>query len=148
MITDYLSAGDLIIARLKAQIPNVAVLSARDLNGVKEFSQPAPAVQVLYAGDQVIPGDLSDDAIATVVEQRWLLVVVTRSAKDTRGGTGAREEAGPLVTEVIQAVQGYSLGTGFSDLRRLNGPAPSFGPGVLYVPLMYGTVVGTTGSGT
>lgn len=97
----FLAAEPLIVARLIEACPSArAVLTTRDLGGVQESSQVAPALHVCHDGwaiDEVIGmGDTSR------VVEHWLVVAVVRHARQGRDAAAAlREEAAPLVAEAM-----------------------------------------------
>jgi hypothetical protein len=140
MITNYLAAESLIIARLKAQVPTFrAVYGAADLAGVEERAQVTPAAHVIYDGDAVPGGEVNraGAGAAQVVAQHWLVVVAVRNVRDTQGGQYTREEAGPLVSQTITALSGWKPSTDFRPLRRTSAPKPAFTNGFGYFPLMF-----------
>lgn len=121
---------------LKAQLrtaldARVHVLSAAELEGVAEATQPTPAVHVLYRGFQVRAYGSS----TMEIDQYWLTVVAVRNARDPVSAEAARTDAGPLAMAVIDAL----LGREFDDCGPLaplqNPPAPGFSAGHLYLPL-------------
>ncbi|GEK71596.1 MULTISPECIES: phage tail terminator protein [Halomonas] len=139
MISDYLAAEQAIIDRLTARLPEVAIQSAPDLAGVVEDRQVTPAVIVLYAGDQVPGGDAVDQGDYHRIRQRWMTVVSVRSARGQRSGEGVREAAGPLLTQVIQALGGWRPAKGLGRMVRESAPRPAFTRGGYgYFPLQWG----------
>ena len=145
---NFLAAEPLLIARLEAVLPaEVHVLSAADLAHVAGDQQPTPAVHVLYQGYQV--ADTRTSA-AAAVDQQWLTVVVTRNVADIEQGFHARQAAGPLAAQVMDALYRHRLkkdgkSFGVSPLRLASAPAPGFLNGHYYLPL--GWTVGVMFSG-
>ena len=138
---NFLAAEPLIVARLRAMLPaEVHVLSAADLATVAEEQQPTPAVHVLYGAYRV--ADSSVGAMASV-EQSWLTVIVTRHLSDIEQGFHARQAAGPLAAQVMDALfrhrlrraDGKTLGAG--PLRMDEAPSPGFSNGRFYLPLAW-----------
>ncbi len=145
---NFLAAESLLIARLRDVLPtDVHVLSAADLSGVADTQQPTPAVHVIYTGYQV--ADTRTGA-AAAIDQQWLTIVVTRNVADIEQGFHARQAAGPLAAQVMDALYrhrlkqgGKSFGAG--PLRMASAPAPGFLDGHFYLPL--GWTVGVMFSG-
>ena len=57
MFTDIEQA---LVERLKAEMPNVHVLTATELSEVDEARQPTPAVHVIYNGYRTLPNARTD----------------------------------------------------------------------------------------
>ncbi|MEW6446327.1 MAG: DUF1834 domain-containing protein [Pseudomonadota bacterium] len=125
-----------IIARLRERLPgHVHVLSAADLAGVAEGSQPTPAVHVVYQGYRVI--ESRPDGRAARLQQTWLVVVAVRNVRDASAGSAARSDAGLLADGVIAALMGWKLDAVNKPLKLTNAPAAGFRAGFLYVPLAF-----------
>lgn len=134
---NYLSAGPLIIDKLKAEIPDLAnfIFNTADLEGVSGAKQHAPALHVLYFGDRV----LESRGPACTVEQLWYVVVVTRNVKTQITAEDARMEAGVLAKKVMLALLGWEPTNEHGAMKRTNGVSPAFGAGFAYVPLLFTT---------
>lgn len=145
MAANYLAAEALLIERLHATVSGVRkIYSAAELAGVEEQAQTTPALHVVYSGD--VLDDSAARGRGQVVAQEWLVVTAVRNARDQQGGVAAREDAGPLLTQVIEALSGWSPGPGFDPLRRINAPRPAYRPGgYAYFPLGFSTKVITQG---
>lgn len=131
MIADYLAAEDAIRQRLEAEVTAArAVLASAELASMQERGQITPALHVIYGGDTVPtgPGQV-DDGRYHVIHQRWLVIVAVRSARGQQTGTGARDEAGPLMTAVMQALAGWRPLPELGTLRRASAPGPAYSPG-------------------
>jgi len=108
---NFLALEPLIVARLKSALPaDVHVLSAADLAGIAESAQPTPAVHVLYRGYRVRDADVPAFA---AIEQTWLTVIAARNLTDLASGSDARQAAGPLAADVIDALYQHR----FSDYK-------------------------------
>lgn len=130
---NFLFLEPLIKDALRARLdPRVFVLSAADL-GVAEDHQPTPAVHVLYTGYRVAD---SDNGFFVGLAQTWLTVVVTAHLGDIVGGEDARQLAGPLAADVIDALHFKRLG-GASPLQLTQAPAAGFSAGHFYLPLAW-----------
>jgi hypothetical protein len=132
----YLDLGDIIARRLSEQLratqPNLAVLSARDLAGVRESEQRLPAVHVLYAGDNIDTAQ-GRGAMQTV-DQGWMVVCAVR---DLRGSDTSAADMGELIDDVLQTLLGWHPSATHGHLRRVSAPAPIYRGGVFYVPLLF-----------
>lgn len=140
MISDYLAAEPLLIARLRAAVAGFrAVLGAADLDGVAEGAQTVPAAHVIYDGDALPGGDASRGGAgaAQMVAQRWLVVVAVRNVRQAATGDGARGEAGPLISQTLAALSGWQPSPSFRPLRRVAGPRPGYNAGFGYFPLLF-----------
>jgi hypothetical protein len=136
---NFLGAEPLIIERLKAVLPpEVHVLSAADLADVAAEQQPTPAVHVVYGGYRA---EDSRTGATTVVVQSWITVIVTRNVADIEQGFHARQAAGPLAGQVMDALYRHRLlrapnvPFGSGPLRLAAAPAPGFDAGHFYLPL-------------
>lgn len=142
---NFLAAEALLIERLRAALPpEVHVLTAADLAGVASSEQPTPAVHLVYMGYRV--GEARTGALLGV-EQHWLTVVVTRNVADIEAGFHARQAAGPLAAQVMQALYrhrlrdsaGQLLGT--APVQLSPAPTPGFNDGHFYLPLGWAVTV-------
>jgi hypothetical protein len=143
---DHLVLEEAIRARLEAQVASARHhLTVADLEGVQEEEQKHPAVHVVYNGDQV--GGDSGDGWAQKITQDWMVVVAVRNQRGGRSGSGARGEAGPIVSEVLTAMQGWSPEPAtFDPFVRVSAPGPAApGAGFFYVPLVFRTGFATYG---
>lgn len=140
MIADYLGAEPALLARVSA-IPGIhSVLSAADLSDLAETAQRTPAVHVLYMGDEVNEGRL-----AQVVKQRWMIVLAVRHARD-KSGSHARETAGPLLSALLDSLQGWRPTEWHEAMVRINAPEPAYTPGYAYFPLQFEALMTTKGA--
>jgi phage gp37-like protein len=123
-----------LVERLKARLPaGVHVLSAADLAGVAEGSQPTPAVHVVYQGYRV--SESRPDGRAARIEQTWLVVVAVRNVRDARSGGAARADAGDLAESVIAAIMGWQPEGTSSPLKLTTAPRAGYAAGHIYMPL-------------
>ena len=138
---NFLGAEALIVARLKAVLStDVHVLSASDLAKIVGAQQPTPAVHVVYGGYAV-----EDGKVPALVRtsQEWITVVVTRNVADIEQGFHARQAAGPLACQVIDALHRHTLKEesgeplGAGPMRLTAAPTPGFDDGHFYLPLAW-----------
>lgn len=129
----FLALEQILIDRLREVLPpNVHVLSAADLAAATEATQPTPAVHVLYRtyrrGNPKPAG-----RVETV--QDWLTVVAVRNLRSLGNGEQARDEAGPLLAQVIDALDRYQPGAGYGSLALADAPPAGYRAGHGYFPL-------------
>lgn len=141
-VTDHLMAEPLLIERVKSQVNGLrAVLSAADLAGVTAAQQLTPAVHVLYMGDQVPTGegDRGWTGRPQKIIQQWMAVVAVRNARTQRTGAAAREDAGPLLSQLIAALAGFQLADELQPLKRIAAPKPAYDASWAYFPTQWTT---------
>lgn len=145
MLSNFLAAEPLIIARLKAKTSVRHVLSVADLAGVEEGGQFTPAMHVLFTG--YAPTQEREDGRIQQIEQTWTVVVAVRNVRDTRTGAAARSEAGVLITETLAALAGWKPSDEFSALKLARAVPPAFTTGFAYFPLAFTARVLAEGEG-
>ncbi|ACL71489.1 conserved hypothetical protein [Thioalkalivibrio sulfidiphilus HL-EbGr7] len=138
MTGHFLALEPLIEARLKAHLPaGVHVLTAADLAGVEERAQVTPAVHLIYRGYR--PTQDQGQGKIQEIEQIWWTVVAVRSARDIKGGSGTREQAGPIIDAVLEALMGWRPIEGYLPLKLAPSAAPAYRAGFAYHPLGWTT---------
>lgn len=142
-MTDYLSAGPLIIARIKAKTGIEDVRPARELAGIAESAIRSPSVFVVYGGDTL--GANGGRGQAQVVRQRWVVVLAVRNATQGDGGEATATEAGPLITELLESLQGWEPSTNHGPLERKQAQQPGYSPAFAYYPLAFDCQLFTIG---
>lgn len=137
-MNDYFSAQELILVRLIQQLPEFRLVrGARDLASVRARPGASPSAYVLYNGQEALVGAGREQAVA----QQWLVVVVVKNLRDSVGGQGERQEVGPLLIQVCQALLGWKPGEEHGALAMANAPGPTFHEGFGFYPLMFTTRV-------
>jgi hypothetical protein len=151
MLDNYLAAEELIKARLAeklSEVPALNILSAADLDGVKEASQVTPAVHVMYFDDEV-PGSDGDAALKSrhqKTQQLWAVILVVRNVRD-KTGQASREDAGLLISTLLDTLQGWKPSAEHGPLRRRKAPfRTTYRNGFAYFPFLFSTQIVTTGS--
>jgi phage gp37-like protein len=132
----YAEIEQAIVDRLVARMPqgtHVGVL--RDVATVPELRQKAPAVWVVYDGYRVGDRLPAQSGVCQVV-QEWFVVVAAKSARGQGGVDEARDAAGALCEQVLQALLGFHLGGG-RYLRLEEAPGPEYDAGYCHVPLAF-----------
>ena len=139
LITDYFAAEDAIVARLKEAVPEAkAVLTPFTANDIKELAQVTPCLHVIYAGDNVAR-DSAGNRIASMVDQRWLVIIAVRTAHaQLADTTEIRRLVGPLVVKVLVALQGWSPVEWMRPLGRSSGSPPAgYSSSFAYYPFVF-----------
>lgn len=140
MIEHYLAAEQLIVERIRAQMPDLKnVFGMADLASIQDnASQFAPCVCVVYDGDEVPQGDSAraGAGAAQVVQQRWVAWLIVRNVRSAARGEAARSEAGPMLSALLSALAGWSPGPDYRPLRRGSSPRPLYLTGTLHFPVL------------
>lgn len=110
--------------------PAVHVLTAADLDGVKEQAQRTPAIHVIYGGYSIA----EDMRVTWRLAHRWYIVAAVRSAAKVRSGQVARLSAGALGARVTAALAGQCLPGAASALMLVTPPAARYAAGFQYIP--------------
>jgi hypothetical protein len=131
----FQAVEQIIIDRLRAKLPDVTVEPLRELERVPELRQKAPAVFVIYDGYTVGQSLMPTGAIQQIT-QDWYVVVATKSAKGNGNVNAARDQAGEICEQVLDALLGFHLGGG-RYLRLSDAPGPEYDAGYCHVPLAF-----------
>jgi len=131
----FQAVEQIIIDRLRAKLPDVTVEPLRELERVPELRQKAPAVFVIYDGYTVGQSLMPTGAIQQIT-QDWYVVVATKSAKGNGNVNAARDQAGEICEQVLDALLGFHLGLG-RYLRLSDAPGPEYDAGYCHVPLAF-----------
>ena len=112
---------------------------------VLEATAVTPAALVVYLGDKV-----SEEAprYATRLVQTWAVVVAVRSPASASSQDDSRSLAGPLITQVIGALQGFTPADGYQWLRFADGVRATYyegGAAAFLVPFKVEYSVKATG---
>ena len=146
----HLSAETIITDQLKAGVDSIAnnrVLNAADMEGMTENSQPAASLQVIFFDEAPVSGKNGVSAHNQLVDQFWLVVVVVRNVK-AASGVNARNDAGPIISDVIAALHHFDMGGHpFMKLVRVKAPVrATYRNGFFYFPMMFKTRFSTAGN--
>lgn len=126
---DLLAAGDELKALIQPLVGQDLreVLIATDMAEVKNISQVAPAVAIIYQGDRV--DSSSQSGLVSSVVQSWLVLLVHRF-------TPGQARAGVMLGRVLSACAGKPFSN--STFKRVSpGVRPSYAAGVSYLPLAF-----------
>lgn len=107
MPEDYLQIEQPLIDRLKAETGINTVMGWAEAGEIEDLKKaPAPSLAVIYLGDRSA-GAGRQSSGRQIVRQVWGVGILVRNVRDTKRGTAARSEAGPLMTQVINALNGW-----------------------------------------
>jgi len=141
---NHLECGDLIQARVRAEITNFTdVLPISSLAAMQEKSVRSPSCFVMFAGDDV--RETGMDGSLAKLRQRWLVVVATHHAQ---GRDKTINPAGELLHQVLQALLGWQPAERFTRLTAATPPRPGYGAAFGYYPLAFETEVNVLGTTT
>lgn len=142
MPDDYLAAEKLIMAHWKTTMPQLLdVVSVPDLSLVRDVVKQSPSGVVMWDGDEVVTGagGSVSEGEGQAVDQRWMLLVAIKNVRGLVSGSGARQEAGPLLMQTISTFAGWKPGEGYRPMRRMSGPRPGVFAGFAYFPVVFAT---------
>jgi hypothetical protein len=142
MIDNFFSAGELIVAQLKAKLNPPANLPIRvapnqewAINNVVD-----QAISVIFFDDQpaVSNGGSAGRGKSQSSTQFWLIVVSQKNVQNV--GVAARLEIGTVVVAVLKALQGYELSPDHRPLKRERSQFRNPDKGAyVHIPLMFST---------
>ena len=143
---DFLFLGVLLEDRIKEKIPDTPVRQLADLSDIGQLALRGAMVCVAYAGEEIAPIDAAYPCEARVT-QRWLTIVSVQTAARVADGGRPRSKAGPLRSQVADALQGQVLRGDCQPLRRTTPPGPVMEDGFAHFPLCWETTFTVTGHG-
>lgn len=141
-VQDFMLAEPLIVERLKERVPSLAsVESFGELGDRPEQQQRTPSA--LVGLENFTVDEVRGNGERARYQQTWNVILVVRNARAQRSPEIAREEAGPLVAEVLRTLQGVKLDDALTPLIPASSPfAPTYSAGGLfYAPLAFTTQV-------
>lgn len=123
-----------LCTRLRDQVPTLRDAFALDEFDVAENApRQFPAAVVLL--DALRPPGSDPMQRAAVVELDWLVLLAVRSSR--RDGDRASQRLGPLVSQVVRALQGWVPPDSKRAFAWRRGPRPDYGKDVSYFPLLF-----------
>ena len=126
----FLSLEGELIDRLKDELDeSCPVLTAAQMANMT--TPQAPAVYVAF--ESYRPGERKGSVLP--VEQTWQTVLVIRNNK-TLTDVGMRDQAGPLLSDIIAALYRWSP-EGFRPLDLAPAPSPVYEGGFAFFPLAW-----------
>lgn len=133
-VNDFSQLEDRIVALLKAAVagltPAVHVLTAAELEGVRENAQLTPALHVISDGFR--PTE-SGHKVARLTHT-WYVVAAVRNAAQQRSGAAARRQAGPLLARAMAALLSEQLPGTAKPLQLAPAPRGRYAGGFFYLP--------------
>jgi hypothetical protein len=138
--SDHLFAGEQIRQRLRDKLP-----AGLPVDGIEQLAQAGAedlrprAVYVMWDGERF--SGVAPRAGMVEVVQTWLVLLHVRHAsahdKDARNGV-----AGPLLSQVHQALAGFTPTGAFRALERASGRRPSYTAQSALYPLAFELTLG------
>lgn len=146
--TNYLDAGAAIRERLRAHFADdVLIKGASELSDLTSFESRAIGDLALFVG---YDGDRVQEPIgrgeAQAPAQRWAVIVAVRSRIDPLGGMGIEAQAGPVILQVLQRLQGWRPMPHHTPLVRVQGPNARYGGVFAYFSYVFETTVPVIGA--
>ncbi|HTF96502.1 MAG TPA: hypothetical protein VL995_10240 [Cellvibrio sp.] len=140
---DYLFLEDLFIQHIRNEVTGlVDVKGLPDLQVLEDQTQASPMVYVIYLGDGVLPGPQGHGGMkkVQVVKQYWAFVLSVQTADAVNDGEAARREAGPILGNLMVALQGWKPADDVDPMARAERSAPVvYRDGCFYFPLVFYT---------
>lgn len=138
-----------IVERLKSRLIGTAeaplpeklvkfVYDTREYGAVEEESQLVPAVAVIYNGYRAV--EQVGQGVAQAVALEFLVVVISRSSKQTLRASGAKAQASEIFHTAVQALTGWKPGPGSTRLLLTDAPGAGYSDaGFTYLPIAFTT---------
>ena len=134
----FLDLEQPLLARVRSLVEGllpcgVAVMSAADYTHAGTL--PTPSVLVYYDGFQTPTqrGEL------VMLDQEWVTVIAVDHAANAGRGMGARDDAGPLISALLQGLFRWvpPCGSGRGGMKLGPPVGPSYSKGKAYFPLIW-----------
>ena len=139
-MNDLFYAQSQIMQQLTQEVPDLRLVrGVRALTDLQERPGNSPAAYVLYDGQEVRMAA----GFAQVVDQKWLVVLVTRQARPTAPlpkippESDPRPQPGPLLIQLCRALLGWQAGADYGAFSLANAPNPYFREGFGFYPLRF-----------
>ena len=135
-VNDFSQIEGRIVELLQAAVaglsPKVHVLTAADLEGVKENAQLTPALHVISNGFRPVESSYRAARLA----HTWYVVAAVRNvaAAAQRSGAAARREAGPLLARAMCALLSERLPGTDKPVDLAPAPRGWYSGGFYYLP--------------
>ena len=125
------------------ELPDTRILTGGDLAHIEERAQAAPAVHIVHFGWR--PVEATAQGMVQRIEHRFMTSVAVRNSRGY-GGSALRQDAGPLLDQLLSGLLGHVLAPGVSGLRLSAGSGPRYIGNFAYFPLNW--VCSTTHRGS
>lgn len=134
----FLDTGPLLARRLLECCPTATdnIFHARDLADVKEASQVTPALHLVLHSYGPASNDGSGGS-DTRWREIWLVVAVVKNARQNVGAQAIRDEAPPMLREVLAALDGWRCPGAVGLVRAIDPPRPLISKTHGYFPLAF-----------
>jgi hypothetical protein len=145
---DFLCASELMVARLQSLLSGVPARNIREAVSLEwAVKNPlSPSVNVIFFDDvpDTEPGGAALKGRTQNSNQLWLVLLSVRNVSDA--GVAAQHDAGELMVQVLQSLQGYRLSDQHQPLYRQKCPfRKADKDGIAHFPFLFATKVTTTG---
>jgi hypothetical protein len=132
---DFSALEDHIVDLLKRAVaglpPAVHVLTAAELDDVKEARQKVPALHVISDGFE--PQAEADPRLLRLLH-RWYVVAAVSNVATQRTGSAARRAAGPLLARAMSALLAERLPGASKPMTATRAPRGAYRAGYFYLP--------------
>ncbi|WP_153116025.1 phage tail terminator protein [Rhodocyclus tenuis] len=138
MIADFLADEEAIVERLKAAVPALRHVEERvDTESAAGQDSPSPAAFVEYIGSRLPQGDgaQAGDGLLQEIQLGFMVTLVVRRAGSD--GRRLRREAGPLISEIFQALAGWLPDQEGRPLSCAAINRPAYKQNYAYFPLVF-----------
>ena len=110
------------------------VAARKELQAITEEMQVTPALYVVYDTFRV----LAADEFETTLQHRWFVVLALKDAASQRDAAPLADDAGPLLSKVMDALIGFVAPGCSTPLILATPPRPYFAPATFaYHPLAF-----------
>ncbi|MBF0096278.1 MAG: hypothetical protein HQM04_06565 [Magnetococcales bacterium] len=136
---NFFALEEVIIARLGEKLPGIEIIGTAGAMAAQETCMPYEVLYVWFAGAE--PGDSAQQNRQQKVKATWVVEVVVKNGFAAQSGAGARSDAGPLISSVLQAMLGWNPDKSTYRLPfawEKGHYKPGYSPGgYLYFPLQF-----------
>lgn len=137
---DYLFLEPLLVERVREAVPDLqAVLTADSLAKIHDHTQYAQAAHVIYLRDEDGQGAANQGTMGKTqnVIQLWAVVIAVHYAAPDASGAGSRRMAGPLISQMLRGLSGWTPSGTMAALKRGPTLQPSYINGRGFFPFTF-----------
>ena len=126
LTTDHLALGPLLVQRLREKCDVISVECRYSFTAAVEAPYPGvyPVVFVYWAGDETI--ESSGEGTTEIVQQRWGVLLCVQNVATPNDPGSFHAEAGPLLSQLRQALSGWQPDEALLPLQRVRASQPPF----------------------
>jgi hypothetical protein len=134
---NYFATQDELLARLQELLPELKAQTLEEIRAAERSKNLNDKVlYVVYDGDTVRSGDnVQRQTRGQFVTQRWFVLLGIRDAKQQEAPS--HNTAGPLLSKIISALNGWQPSTARIPMRRITGPSVDYGTNFTLYPLAF-----------